>query len=70
LDAIGAAPEILADILAKQVQVIPVIGRGLTITVQPAARIILKTGFGRKFSEKTRREFPLGYFMVAEKIAG
>jgi SAM-dependent methyltransferase len=69
LDAIGGAPEILADVFAKQVQHIPVIGQGLAIAVQSAVRIFLQTGFGRKSSEKTRKTFPLGYFMVAEKIA-
>ena len=69
LDAIGGAPEILADLLAKQAQVIPVIGQSLAIAVQSATTIFLKTGFGRKLSEKTRKTFPLGYFMVAEKIA-
>jgi spore maturation protein CgeB len=33
LDAIGGAPGILANILAKQAQVIPVIGQGLAIAV-------------------------------------
>ena len=69
LGAIGGVPEILADLLAKQAQVIPVVGQGLAIAIQSVARIFLKTGFGRKFSEKTRRTFPLGYFMVAEKTA-
>ncbi|MGD0126618.1 MAG: class I SAM-dependent methyltransferase [Terriglobia bacterium] len=68
LDATGGTPEILADLLAKQAQVIPVIGRGVAIVVQSATRVLLKTGLGRKCSEKTRKKFPLGYFMVAEKL--
>jgi SAM-dependent methyltransferase len=69
LDAIGGAPEILADILAKQAQVLPIIGPGLAIGVQSVTNTFLKTGFGRKCSEKTKRAFPLGYFMVAERLA-
>jgi hypothetical protein len=69
LDAIGGAPEILADLLAKQVQAIPLIGRGLAIAVQSTTSIFLKTGWGREFSGKTKRTFPLGYFMVVEKLA-
>ena len=70
LNAIGGVPEILADVLAKQAQAVPVIGQSLALTVQYTTRIFLRTGFGRTFSEKTGKTFPLGYFMVAEKIAG
>ncbi len=69
LQAIGGVPEVLADVLAKQAQIIPMIGPGLAIALQSATSIFLKTGWGRKLSEKTRKSFPLGYFMVAEKIA-
>ena len=68
LKPIGGAPEVLADILAKYLQFVPIIGKYLANITQSVARIFLKTNLGKKISEETSESFPLGYFLVAEKI--
>jgi 2-polyprenyl-3-methyl-5-hydroxy-6-metoxy-1,4-benzoquinol methylase len=65
---IGGTIEILADIFAKHLQFVPLIGEVLSSVIQWAAFAFIKTSLGKKISEKTSKVFPLGYFMVAEKI--
>jgi SAM-dependent methyltransferase len=67
LKPIGGAPEILADILAKNFLRYPKLGRPLAILVQQFAFAFIKTKFGKKVSEVTSAKFPLGYFLIAEK---
>ncbi len=68
IEPIGGAPEILADIFAKHIQYIPWIGNGMAILIQNFTKFFIKTGLGKKLSEKTTRAFPLGYFLIAEKV--
>ena len=65
LEPIGGAIEILADLLAKL----------LVSSRMPGARAIQylawtfsRSGFGRRVSQ--RKRFPLGYFMIAQKLGG
>lgn len=67
LDPIGGAPEILADMFAKNFWHLPIVGRSLTIFTQFVALCFIKTRLGSKVSAATSRRFPLGYFLVAEK---
>jgi hypothetical protein len=68
LQAIGGAPEIVADIFAKNAYVhVPVFGRTLAIIAQRVTYLFRQTRLGRKISEATAEQFPLGYFLVAEK---
>mgnify|MGYP000100099637 CR=1 FL=1 len=67
LESMGGIPEIVADLLAKLFFKIPVIGITLSRGVQSFCSFIVKSGPGRKISDKTRRQFPLGYFLVAVK---
>ncbi|MFK8183241.1 MAG: class I SAM-dependent methyltransferase [Phormidesmis sp.] len=68
LQAVGGTPEILADTLSKHLKTIPVIGTVGTIGIQAFTKTFIKTTLGRKLSQKTSILFPLGYFLVAEKI--
>lgn len=68
LKSIGGSPEVLADILAKHIQFIPLIGPHLAICVQYIIAAFVKTAFGNKISCKTSEAFPYGYFLVAEKL--
>jgi len=70
LDAIGGAPEIIADIFAKNVVRVPGIGRSLAASTQSLARFAIRTKLGKKVSAATREGFPFGYFLVAQKPAG
>lgn len=67
LQAIGGSPEILADIVAKHLQFVPVIGGLAAKFIQWFVLYITRTTIGRKLSEKSSERFPLGYFMVVEK---
>ena len=67
LKPLGGAPEILADILAKNLLRIPKLGKLPAVLVQQLAHFFIKTRFGKIVSEVTSQEFPLGYFLVAEK---
>lgn len=67
LDAIGGIPEILTDILAKNILWFPILGRSIAVFVQKAALSFRRTAFGKRLSLKTSRNFPFGYFVVAQK---
>lgn len=68
LKPIGGTPEILADIFAKHLRFFPVIGSGLASAIQYVAAAFVRTTFGKKISEKTSQVFPLGYFLIVEKV--
>lgn len=67
LDRIGGSPEILADILAKHVQFVPVLGHSLASLIQSIVQVFTKTAVGRRVSYKTSEVFPFGYFLIAGK---
>lgn len=69
LEPLGGSPEILADLMAKNVAALPIVGPWLAALVQAAASLLTKTGPGMKLSAKTAKWFPLGYFLVAQKPA-
>ena len=69
LKPLGGAPEILADILAKNFQEIPLIGKSIAVVLQYITYIFIRTAVGKKISEATSVAFPFGYFLVAEKIS-
>jgi hypothetical protein len=47
----------------------PLVGRPLAATLQGLTWRFGKTRLGRGWSERSGVGFPLGYFMIAEKIA-
>jgi SAM-dependent methyltransferase len=63
----GGLPEIFTDILAKKTARLPLVGKMSASFLQQLCSLFLKTKFGKKISEKTGKDFPLGYFMVVEK---
>jgi SAM-dependent methyltransferase len=67
LTAIGGAPEVLADMLAKNIVAVAWIGRPMAVVVQSIAGALASTRLGRDLSARTARRFPLGYAVVAEK---
>jgi SAM-dependent methyltransferase len=70
LKSIGGAPEIIADIFAKNILRVPKIGRSLAAFAQWLTLLFIKTKFGEKLSVATKYNFPFGYFLVAEKADG
>jgi SAM-dependent methyltransferase len=67
LKSVGGAPEIMADIFAKNVFRLPKIGRLLALFTQWATFYFVRTTIGKKVSVATMNSFPLGYFLIAQK---
>jgi SAM-dependent methyltransferase len=67
LESLGGSPEVLADITAKNVCLIPRIGPASAAFIQALAAELTRTGFGRRISQATRLGFPLGYGLVLER---
>lgn len=63
---LGGSPEVIADILAKNLVPVPVIGPLLASLVQSVVSLIARTGPGARLSAKTAELFPLGYFLIAK----
>lgn len=68
LKPIAGVPEILSDILAKRLIRSPFLGKKMSMLVQALARWFVNTKYGAKLSQKSAVKFPLGYFMVVQKI--
>lgn len=67
ISATGGAPEIMADVSAKLIQRLPVVGRYIAALIQLAGERLTNFGPGRSISNSTARRFPLGYTVVAVK---
>jgi SAM-dependent methyltransferase len=67
LKSIGGVPEILADLTAKNVIKIPVIGSTIAMFIQFLIKNFVRTKIGKKVSTNTGKKFPLGYCMIVEK---
>lgn len=67
LEPIGGSPEVFVDFCSKHLAKVPLLG---SLTVSALARLALRLrrlGPWRRFSAKSSRLFPLGYFVVARK---
>jgi SAM-dependent methyltransferase len=62
----GGAPEVLTDLLAKLVVRAKIIGPPLAKISQSLCSWWIGTKLGRRMSRATARQFPLGYFLIAE----
>jgi len=58
----------LTDIFAKNILHLPLVGNSIARVTQWITLCFIKTKFGKKISEGTSRSFPLGYFLIAEKL--
>lgn len=68
MEATGGSAEILADLIAKHAKRAPLVGAPTAMFSQWAVSTFARTGIGRRISAGTSKSFPLGYFLVAEKI--
>lgn len=68
LSSIGGAPEIICDVVAKNVVHIPMVGTAMAAFIQWLTAAFIGTPVGKRISDSTGRSFPLGYFLVAEKV--
>jgi SAM-dependent methyltransferase len=67
LENIGGALEVLSDVLAKNLQFVPLVGPFMAIALQSATLAFGRSGVGKRLSKATGQRFPLGYFLVAQK---
>jgi SAM-dependent methyltransferase len=67
LQAMGGAPEVMLDVFSKNVMHVPVAGVPVATVSHWVTSALIHTSVGRRISEATARNFPLGYFLVAVK---
>lgn len=67
LEPIGGAVEIVSDIVSKNMVKLPIGGFFAARAMQAVAWWFARTRLGTRLSKKTSAQFPLGYFMVAER---
>jgi SAM-dependent methyltransferase len=64
----GGALEVLTDIFAKCVVQLPIVGRPFAIASQFLMLWFSKTKLGTRVMRATCERFPLGYFVVAQRL--
>lgn len=67
LTTVGGSLHVLADLLAKHLAHVPLLGTPLAAGVQTAVALLDRTPWGQRLAERTGSRFPLGYFMVAQR---
>lgn len=66
---VGGLLEILADLVAKALSKLPLIGPPLARITQAAVAVFGRTPLGARVARVSSRHFPLGYFMIARRPA-
>jgi SAM-dependent methyltransferase len=69
LDAVGGSLHVLADLLAKHLALLPLVGSPLARLAQGTVALLDRTGPGRRFATRSAERFPSGYFLVAQRRA-
>ena len=67
LEAVGGSLHVMADLLAKHIAKVPLVGPATAISLQAAVRALDATAVGRRLADRSGRRFPLGYFVVASR---
>lgn len=70
LEAIGGTPEVLADIVGKHLQFVPLVGKPLSRAVQAVTGWFVSLRVGASASKRTADAFPLGYGLVGVRREG
>lgn len=68
-EALGGSLHVLADLLAKHLAHVPLLGRPLALLTQMLVGALDHTRLGRRIAERSGTRFPLGYFLVARRMA-
>jgi SAM-dependent methyltransferase len=69
LEPYGGLPEVLFDLTAKGVEILPNAIRGLLRSIHSAAVLSRHLPLMQKLSSATKHAFPLGYLLVAHKVS-
>jgi len=67
LEPVGGSLHVLADLLAKHLARLPVLGGALAAAVQGAVALADRTRAGARFASLSAERFPSGYFLVARR---
>jgi SAM-dependent methyltransferase len=67
IESLGGAPEVLASIFAKTVNRVPIVGIHAARFAQWFVWHFRRTRLGRRVTHSTMGDFPLGYFLLAQK---
>ncbi len=67
LVAAGGSLHVLANLLAKHIVHLPLLGAPIALLLQGCAALPDRWGWGRRFAALSAERFPLGYFMVARR---
>src|ERR1700756_4660039 len=65
---LGGAPEVVVDIVSKSILRLGPLGEWTSVALQAACRGLVTSPLGTRISEKTARQFRLGYFMIAQRL--
>jgi len=65
---VGGAPEVPVDIVSKSILRLGPVGEWTALALQGACLSLVTSPLGTRISEKTARQFPLGYFMIAPRL--
>src|SRR5260370_1024326 len=65
---LGGAPEIVVDILSKFISRLGPIGAWTAVVLQAACRRLVASPLWTRVSERTAKQFPLGYFLIARRL--
>jgi SAM-dependent methyltransferase len=66
-ETIGGVFEVISDILAKLVINIPIIGKSFSNLIQVFCELFLLTTIGKSISNRSKKFFPFGYFLILQK---
>jgi SAM-dependent methyltransferase len=69
LQPLGGIVEVLADLSAKALDKLPWAGRPLALVLQALVGALGRTRLGARLAMVSARHFPLGYFLVAQRVA-
>lgn len=67
LEALGGAPEVLADVLCKSLCHLPKVGEPMSAAGQALAGWLTRSRLGKRLTGATRQDFPLMYGLVAQR---
>ncbi|WP_354256507.1 class I SAM-dependent methyltransferase [Bradyrhizobium sp. F1.13.3] len=68
LNPVGGAVEIVLDVISKNIRRLPLGGTFTAQMLQAVGWWFAKSRLGVKLAQKTSTQFPLGYFMIAERL--
>lgn len=67
LEPVGGPAAVFADLLAKNLERLPLLGNPAAAAVQGVTQLLCSTAIGQKLTRRGVHKMPSGYFLVAQK---